>query len=678
MGIQAMKWHFLIVLVLIATVLWGCAQPSLSPTPTTTPQPETTSPAITSPPPEPTPPSETTPPETTPLPAITGLAAGVTDNGRVVLNWDQSTAAGFDHYNVYLSKTEITSVTGITPAQQITDITTNTCQITGLEDGTKYYFAVTAADKSGHESPIVTTTVTTLVAGEPPPPSDTTPPETMIVSGPSGSTGYTEVTFQWTGSDETTPTAGLSYSYQLEGYDAEFSPFTPDTSKTYTNLPGGSYIFYVKARDEAGNIDPTPATSRFAIATATPAGLLILSKSEVNRIAVGSNGQTIYALDAVNAKLYKSSHGGYGWVDISAGLTAPPTWDELAVAPDAPEIVAVVTNSRTDVYLSINGGDVFAATGLAGKLAGGEFVQCVAISPSYDGSARELAVGTSTGHGGGRVWVFSIPFSASGWTDVSRGAAGWLPGVPPIAGTDVFAIQYSPAFPADKMMLAIISSGPAPDTDDTYLYIGKRVDPRTMVWNSRVLPGYPVEISQPGEDSPGSPLTYASLTLPSDYFALDPSSRRVYASWSDNPRGTAIAGNPNDDVYRLDDISDGSLLVTRLYAGGGREAIISSLAYYGTSDEGKLLAGAMMGTPGRSGIPVYFTDNPQSNLPTWRTSDSLKSPTGRHEAQVAWSPDGSAAYCGTSTIGGASHDQSAFSRSTNDGLSWNQTGLIDT
>ena len=135
---------------------------------------------------------------------------------------------------------------------------------------------------------------------------------------------------------------------------------------------------------------------------------------------------------------------------------------------------------------------------------------------------------------------------------------------------------------------------------------------------------------------------------------------------------TAIAGNPNDDVYRLDDT-----LSNRLYVGGGSpESVISSLAYYGTSNEGKLLAGAMMGALGSFSVPVYFTSNPQSRFPTWQSS--LKPPTGSNEAQVAWSPDGSVAYCGTSTIGGASGDQSAFSRSTNDGLGWNQTGLIDT
>jgi len=66
---------------------------------------------------------------------------------------------------------------------------------------------------------------------------------------------------------------------------------------------------------------------------------------------------------------------------------------------------------------------------------------------------------------------------------------------------------------------------------------------------------------------------------------------------------------------------------------------------------------------------TYFTANPFSQCPTWQSSQ--KPPTGPTAAQVAWSSNGIAAYCGTSGI------QSAFSISTNDGFTWNQIGLID-
>ncbi len=611
------KWGYLIPWVLIAVILFGCPAPS-------------------------------SPPDTTPPPAVIGLAVGDAYDDRVDLSWEPSTADDFDHYNLYRSDAEILSVTALTPTQ--TDI--NSYEATGLEVGTTYYFAVTAVDNSGNES-LPATISATPAAEEPLPPPDTTPPETTIISAPSEAIGYGNVSFEWAGSDDITVSADLVYSYMLEGYDVDYSAFTAETGKTYTSLPDGQYVFYVKAQDEAGNVDPTPATTPFTIATGPSGGLLILPNSEVNRIAVGADGKSIYALDAVNSQLYKSGYGGRGWVNISAGVSGGATWNELTIAPDTAEIVAVVTNFRTEVCLSINGGVSFAAMGLAGNLAAGERVQCLTISPPYGASLREIAVGTSTGNGGGRVWSSNIPFG--GWVDESSGVPGWLPGVPPILGTDVFALEYSPSFGADNIKLAIVSSGPAPDTDDTYLYIG-RGSGGNMTWNADVAPGYPVEICQAGADTPGSPLISAELTLPSDYSGSHMTSRHVYAYWS------------GGDIYRLDDT-----ICHQLYVGGGA---ISSIAYYGTSSQGKLLAGTRMAIPGELKTQVYFTSSPQSGAPVWQPS--LKPPTGPNEAQVAWSPDGTVAYCGTSTIGGASNDQSAFSVSTNDGLSWDQIGLIDT
>lgn len=505
------------------------------------------------------------------------------------------------------------------------------------------------------------------------PPPDTTRPETIITSTLGETIDYNDVTFEWTGSDDTTPTTNLTYSCYLEGHDTDYSPFTLDTARTYYDLPDGSYVFYVKSQDEAGNIDPTPATSEFTIATPppeepeveVPAGsqLLILVGSQVNRIAVGCDGKTIYALDSSNAQLYKSDHSGYGWNIISAGIAGAATWDELAVAPDDPDIVAVVTNARTEVYMSIDGGTNFHVTGLGGKLGAGERVQCLAISPCYGTPSRELAVGTATGNGGGKVWVDIVNHFASGWQDISTGATGWLPTAPAISGTDVFAIEYSPAFAADGTLLAIVASGPAPDTDDTYLYIGIRdLASNNAVWNT--FPRYPVEICQSGQDTPGTALTYADLALPADYSGGGASSRHVYACWSDNPPGVATAGNANDDVYRLDD--------TMCYPLQARPDIICSLAHYGFYSRGKLLAGAMMSadTPFGLSTQVYCTLNPQSTCPIWQKS--LKPPTGPNEAQVAWSPSGEMAYCGTSSIGGGGGSESAFSHSRDNGLTWNQ------
>jgi hypothetical protein len=486
---------------------------------------------------------------------------------------------------------------------------------------------------------------------------------------PAATISSNKVTFEWTGSDDTTPTNKLTYSYYLEDHDAGYSSFTSDTAKSYTNLPDGTYTFYVKSHDEADNVDLTPASVKFTVATPKPeernetvppivSTLLIVPNSDVSHIAVGYDN-TIYALDSPHARLYKSDHGGYGWTDISRGLAAAAPWTELAIAPDDPRIVAVVTNAGTEVFVSTDGGTNFAATGLSGKLSGGERVQCLAISPGY--GRRDIAVGTSTGSGNGKVWVNIMNGFPGGWQDMSTGATGW-------SNADIFAIEYSPGFAGDGTLLAIAATGPPPNTDDTFLYMGTRdLGGNTTIWNNSS--GYPVEISQSGQDTPGTPLTYADIALPADYTGTSPASRHVYACWSDNPPGAATSGNPNDDVYRLDDTVCYRLLV--------RTDVICSLAHYGMFSRGKLLAGAVKASTVSlfHGPQVYFTSNPHSPYPTWQNSQ--KPPTGPAQTRVGWSADGRVAYCGTSAPAGGSGDQSAFSVSTNNGFTWNQIGLID-
>jgi len=99
---------------------------------------------------------------------------------------------------------------------------------------------------------------------------DTNPPETYIDSGPSGTINYNDVTFTWHGSDDVTQSGDLVYSYKLEGYTGSWSSWTSSTSKGYYDLSDGGYTFKVKAKDEAGNEDPTPATRSFTVSMPNP------------------------------------------------------------------------------------------------------------------------------------------------------------------------------------------------------------------------------------------------------------------------------------------------------------------------------------------------------------------------------------------------------------------------
>ncbi|MCX6006543.1 MAG: hypothetical protein NTZ34_04680, partial [Chloroflexi bacterium] len=132
---------------------------------------------------------------------------------------------------------------------------------------------------------------------------------------------------------------------------------------------------------------------------------------------------------------------------------------------------------------------------------------------------------------------------------------------------------------------------------------------------------------------------------------------------------------------------------------------IYSIAYYGTNATGILLAGEATADPTNALARVWQCGAAQvtSGPASWMPSDTLKkSPTGgggtgRANVLLAWSPNGSTAYCGTSsensTLGGtgwtlgqwpyskltkALSDESAFQYSMNNGSVWNQIGIINT
>src|SRR4030042_6180242 len=76
---------------------------------------------------------------------------------------------------------------------------------------------------------------------------------------------------------------------------------------------------------------------------------VIASPSEVNVIAIGSDGMTFYAVDIPNGNLHKSMDGGVTWtIELGGYLTTAganlPVWN-LAVAPDDLNFLIAVTDA---------------------------------------------------------------------------------------------------------------------------------------------------------------------------------------------------------------------------------------------------------------------------------------------------------------------------------------------
>jgi MYXO-CTERM domain-containing protein len=112
------------------------------------------------------------------------------------------------------------------------------------------------------------TATTTNTAGNTSPPSntvriivDTGVPDTTIVSGPTGNTESTSATFTFSSSE-----TGVTYECNLDG--AGFQPCTNPV--TFDGLAEGEHTLQVRARDGAGNVDPTPATATWTVVRAVP------------------------------------------------------------------------------------------------------------------------------------------------------------------------------------------------------------------------------------------------------------------------------------------------------------------------------------------------------------------------------------------------------------------------
>jgi hypothetical protein len=116
---------------------------------------------------------------------------------------------------------------------------------------------------------------------------DNTPPDTQITGGPPDTVSGTTVTLSFAGTDNLSPDGELVFAWRLDG-DA-FTPFAPTTGAVLSGLGAGAHAFEVKARDRAGNEDPSPARRTFTVSgglavaitepaegTTVPSGLVLV------------------------------------------------------------------------------------------------------------------------------------------------------------------------------------------------------------------------------------------------------------------------------------------------------------------------------------------------------------------------------------------------------------------
>jgi Bacterial Ig-like domain len=98
------------------------------------------------------------------------------------------------------------------------------------------------------------------------------------VSGPSGPTNDTTATFTFTGTDDRSQAAELQFSYRLD--QGAWSTYSSATTVTLT-VTDGEHTLLVRARDDAGNEDPTPAERSFTVDTLAPTGTVTIQNGAI-------------------------------------------------------------------------------------------------------------------------------------------------------------------------------------------------------------------------------------------------------------------------------------------------------------------------------------------------------------------------------------------------------------
>jgi chitodextrinase len=112
-------------------------------------------------------------------------------------------------------------------------------------------FAVRAIDPAGNPDPTAAVRSWTVA-----PPADTTPPDTAIDSGPSGAVNSRTVSFAFSANE-----SGALFECAVDA-----GPFAQCSSpQSYGGLMEGDHSFAVRARDAAGNTDPTPAVRLWTV-----------------------------------------------------------------------------------------------------------------------------------------------------------------------------------------------------------------------------------------------------------------------------------------------------------------------------------------------------------------------------------------------------------------------------
>jgi len=430
------------------------------------------------------------------------------------------------------------------------------------------------------------------------------------------------------------------------------------------NTPGGP------TEAEAGDL--TWSTTGIP---STTGSTLVAAGENVGPVAISpdfANDHTVFAAINVSAAtgyavVAKSTNGGHTWsrTTTNLGTVAGDPIVALAVSPNyasdstlfvaVQDVTGAILASNGRVYRSTNGGATFTQLGVV-TLAANEMITSMDVSPDYDGVGT-IAIGVASITDSTYT---TATFGVQVWG--SGGVLNWTAFGGTLNG-DVTAVKFSPNYPIDSTLLAVVSNG----TAGTVLHT--RVG--SNAWDATIGGPATVATAAVGADDmdtagPGG-VRYADIALPQDYNGTISTQRRAYVTWATDNVAAVAAGF--GDVYRVTNVSTAFALTAGVQ--------LSDLDYNGTYAEGTLI-GALYSDTAGTNADMYRTTNPTSSVVNWYAATNR--PAGLEAtgaAPTGWSVM-SADFANDSTvIFGSTSTESAFSISTDGAVTWNETGLIE-
>ncbi len=209
--------------------------------------------------------------------------------------------------------------------------------------GTAYSFdvqAATTADIGGVAGGVATATITV---------GDPTAPDTALTGTPPA---YDDAgaTFTFTGTDNIVP-AVLTFQYKLDA-----GPFLAAASPmTLGSLPDGAHHYEVRAVDEAGNIDPTPAafdwvvdTVAPAVAVGAPSQLFANGAATVTYTVTYTDANPLsFSLDPTDITVNAAPGAGATVASVAQSMADPNVWVVTLTAVTGNGAVGITVKAKT-------------------------------------------------------------------------------------------------------------------------------------------------------------------------------------------------------------------------------------------------------------------------------------------------------------------------------------------